>query len=81
MSNADISLYLRIDESTVRRWLERYETTGDVEAVQKSGRKRSTTEKQDAMIQSMIAQHSTESAGQIACRLSKKGIKISQTTL
>ena len=31
MPNADISRYLRIDESTVRYWLERYETTGDVE--------------------------------------------------
>jgi arginine repressor len=29
----------------------------------------------------MVAQHSTESAGQIACRLSKKGINISETTL
>jgi hypothetical protein len=29
----------------------------------------------------MVAQHSTESAGQIACRLSRKGIKISETTL
>lgn len=81
MSNGDISRYLRIDESTVRRWLERYETTGDVEVEQKSGRKRSTTEKQDAMIRSVVAQHSTESAGQIASRLSRKGIIISQTTL
>jgi len=81
MSNPDISRYLRIGESTVKRWLERYETTGDVEVLQKSGRKRSTTKKQDATIQSVVAQHPTESVGQIAFRLSKKGIKISETTL
>ncbi|CAF1219446.1 unnamed protein product [Rotaria sordida] len=81
MSNADISQYLRISETTVRYWLERYETTGDIEIIQKSGRKRSTTEKQDDIIQSMVAQHPTESARQIAFRLSKKGIKISETTL
>ncbi|CAF2551455.1 unnamed protein product [Rotaria sp. Silwood2] len=81
MSNADISRYLQIDESTVRLWLKRYETTGDVEVIQKSGRKRSTTEKQDTIIQSMVAQHPTESVGQIAYRLSKKGIKTSETTL
>ncbi|CAF4164580.1 unnamed protein product [Rotaria sp. Silwood2] len=81
MSNADISRYLQIDESTVRLWLKRYETTGDVEVIQKSGRKRSTTEKQDTIIQSMVAQRPTESVGQIAYRLSKKRIKISETTL
>ena len=73
MSNADISRYLRIHESTVRYWLERYETTGDVEVIQKSGRKPCTTEKQDATIQSMV--------GQITSRLSKKGIEVSKTTL
>jgi len=81
MSNADISRYLRIGKSTVRRWLERYETAGDVEVLQKSGRKRSTTEKQDAIIQSVVAQHPTESVGQIASRLSNKGITTSETTL
>jgi transposase len=81
MSNADISRYLRIHETTVRNWLEKYETTGDVQVIQKSGRKRSTTEKQDDIIQSMVAQHPTESLGQIAFRLSKKGIQISETTL
>ena len=63
MSNADISRYLRIHESTVSYWFERYETTGDVEIIQKSGCKRCTTEKQDAAIQSMVAQHPTESVG------------------
>lgn len=81
MANADISRYLRVSESTVRYWLERYETTGDVEVLQKTGRKRLTTDKQDMMIQSMIAQHPTESTAQIAARLSKKGVSISTTTL
>ena len=81
MSNVDISHYLRISESTVRYWLKRYETTGDIEIIQKSGRERSTTEKQDDVIQSMVTQHPTESAGPIAFRLSKKGINISKTTL
>ncbi|CAF5008723.1 unnamed protein product, partial [Rotaria sp. Silwood1] len=66
MSNANISRYLRIHETAVRNWLERYETTGDIQAIQKSGRKRCTTEKQDDIIQSMVAQHPTESLGQIA---------------
>ncbi|UJR19454.1 hypothetical protein I4U23_022585 [Adineta vaga] len=79
MSNADTSRYLRIGESTVRNWLERYETTGNVEVEQKSGRKQSTTQKQDAIIQSVVAQYPTESVNQIAFKLSKKGIKISQT--
>ncbi len=39
------------------------------------------TGKQDATIQSMGAQQSTEFVRQIAFRLSKKGIKISKTTL
>ena len=81
MSNADISRYLRIHESTVRYCLEKYETTGDAEVIQKSGRKRCTTEKQDAAIQSMVAQHTTESVGQITSRLSKKGIEVSKTAL
>ena len=80
MSNVDISHYLRISESTVRYWLKRYETTSDIEIIQ-SSRKRSTTEKQDDVIQSMVTQHPTESARQIAFRLSKKGINISETTL
>ena len=73
--------YLRIDESTVRYWLERYETTGDVEVQQKTGRSQSTTEKQDMMIKSMVVQHPTESAGQIAVRLSSKGIRVIESTL
>ena len=47
MPNTDISRYLHIDESTVRYWLERYETTGDVELQQKTGRSRSPAEKQE----------------------------------
>ena len=78
---ADISRYLHISESTVRDRLERYATTSDVEVAQKFGRQRSTTEKQDVVIQSTIAQHSTESAGQIAVRLSKKRIHISEIKL
>ena len=31
--DADVSRYLQISKSTVRYWLARYETTGDVEAV------------------------------------------------
>ena len=73
--------YLRIDESTMRYWLERYETTGDVEVQQKTARSRSTTEKQDMVIKWMVAQHPTESAGQIAVRLSSKGIRVSESTL
>ena len=45
MSNTDISRYLQISESTIRYWLKRYETTGDIKMIQKSRRKRSTTEK------------------------------------
>ncbi|CAF3347673.1 unnamed protein product [Rotaria socialis] len=81
MLNADISQYLHVSESTVRYWLERYEITGDVEVIQKPGRNRSTTGKQDMVIQSMVAQHPTESTGQIAARLSNKGINVSKTTL
>ena len=81
MPNVDISHYLRTSESTVRYWLKRYETTGDEEIIQRSGRKRSTTEKQDDVIQSMVTQHPTESTRQISFRLSKKGINISETTL
>ncbi|CAF5215823.1 unnamed protein product, partial [Rotaria magnacalcarata] len=72
MLNADISRYLHVSESTVRYWLERYEITGNVEIIQKPGRNRSTTEKQDMVIRSMVAQHPTESTGQIAARLSNK---------
>ncbi|CAF3291844.1 unnamed protein product, partial [Rotaria sp. Silwood2] len=72
MSNVDIAQYLRINESTVRFWLERYEVTGDINVEQKTGRKRTTTEKQDAEIQSVVAKYPTESVGQIAFRLSKK---------
>ena len=81
MSNVDTSHYLRTSKSTVRYWLKRYETTGDIEIIQKCGRKRSTTEKQDDVIQSMVTQHPTESTGQIAFRLSKKDINISETAL
>jgi transposase len=81
MSNVGIAKYLRIHESTVRFWLERYEETGDVNVEQKSGRKRATTEKQDAKIQSVVAKYPTETVGQIAFRLSKKGINVSETTL
>ena len=52
-----------------------------MELIQKSGRKRCTTEKQDAAIQSMVAQYSIESVDQITSRLSKKGIEVSKTTL
>ena len=52
-----------------------------MEVIQKSARKRCITEKQDAAIQSMVAQHPTESVGQITSRLSKKGIEVSKTTL
>ena len=81
MSNVDILHYLRISESTVRYWLKSYETTGDIEIIQKSGHKRSTTEKQDDVIQSMVTQHPTESARHIAFRLSKKSINISEMTI
>ena len=63
MPNTDISRYLRISDSTVRYCLKKYEATGDIKIVQNSGRKRSTTEKQDGKIQSMVAQHPTESTG------------------
>ncbi|CAF3970109.1 unnamed protein product [Rotaria magnacalcarata] len=42
---------------------------------------RSIPENEDATAQSMVAKHSTQCAGQIAFRLSKKDIKISKITL
>ena len=81
MSNVGISRYLRTHDWTIRYWLEKYERTGDVEVIQKSGRKQCTAEKQDAAIQSMVAQHPVESTGRIASRLSKKGIQVNKTAL
>ncbi|CAF4089258.1 unnamed protein product [Rotaria magnacalcarata] len=55
--------------------------THPLEVKQKSGPKRSTTEKQGAMIQSIVAPRSIESACQIAVRLSEKGRNISEAAL
>ncbi len=64
------TVFIRISESIVKCGLKRYEIAGDADIA--------IPEKQDATIQSMLAQHSTESVGQISFRLSKKDIKISK---
>ena len=80
-SNIEIASYLHISKDTVRRYLNRYDETGSVEDVPRSGRKRSTSEKQNTTMVNLATGHRRLSAEEIVGELEKKSVEVSSRTV
>ena len=66
VSNGEISRELGISKRTVRRWIARYEETGDIQRKEGSGRPRSTTPPENQRIVDVIRESPITTARQIA---------------
>lgn len=80
-SNIKISKYLKVDKKTVQRWIDRYNSTGDVQDIEKSGAKRKSSEKEDIILETLVEKYPTETVAQLQARLIKKDINLSKTTI
>ena len=76
-----IAKYLNIDKTSVKRWIDRYENTGDILDKEGRGHKKITSLEQDNLIYSLFESDDTMSL--IRCKniLSRKGIKVSTSTI
>ena len=81
LSNSEIAKEVNYSITNVQRWLKRYEETGDVLDIPKSGRKKCTTQEIDEEIIQLSKEHSEESSAQLSQRLKRKNIDISDRTV
>ena len=81
LNNAAIAKHVHCNINTVRFWLRRYDTTGDVEEIEKEGRPRKTTQKQDDMIISIQEKDRELTSVEIQSKLKRKGLEISTSTI
>jgi len=79
--NTKIAKEIGCSRDTVRTWVERYEETGDVLGEEGRGRKRITTEKQDAMIGDLMTKDTDRTGAEISAIMGRKGVEISPTTV
>lgn len=81
MSHAKAAKYLKISETSVRRWINRYKETGAVDDIPKTGRPPCTTSQQDQQIVKMADAEKPMTTEQIANQLAKKGVTVSRQTV
>ena len=81
MSDYAIAKWTKYHIDTVKKWVRRYQETGDVEEKSKPPRKRSTSTKQDNLILSIVESHSDESLPKIYQRLKRQGVTCSMSTV
>lgn len=73
--------YIGCSSTTAKRWVTRYEETGDVLDEPGRGRTRVTTSQEDTKIESVVSKKRTISSREIASELENKGISISERTV
>ena len=77
-----ISKYLDIDRNIVKKWIDRYEETGDVQDLEGGGRKKSTLAREDSMIVQLFENDDEMTLGKAKAILKKKEyIKLSIPTI
>jgi len=81
LGNNDIAKEIGVSKSTVKRWLQRYKDTGDVEEEYHSGRPKIESSKINQIINSSIKKDRTTSSKEIKHRLKRKGIEVSSRTV
>jgi transposase len=78
LTNEQISIALECDERTVENWINRYNETGDIEALPRSGRPRVTTRADEEDIVAAVVADPFENAVNIS---KNKGSAVSDTTI
>lgn len=81
LTSKQISKVIRCSEKTVKFWLKRFEATGDVEELKRSGRPRKTTSKEDKLIINLLKKNRESTRAGIQAKLKKKGINLSEETI
>ena len=76
-----VAEYIKCSTSTVSSWLERYDSTGDVQDLPRIGRPRVTDENEDKTIVETTESHATENIHQIGNRLKRKHVEVSERTI
>lgn len=73
--------YLKVSDSMVRFWLQRFDETGTVDDVPKSGRSKVTTESQDKRMVKMVESGKAKGATEVVQKMSSKGVSVSPATV
>ena len=81
LSVRSIAKELHCSQDTVRTWIQRYQETGDIQDIEKQGRKRKTSEREDQDIISLAKRQRSSTLADISISMSKKGTDISSTTV
>lgn len=76
-----ISKEVRCDISTVKYWLQRYKQTGDVEEIDRTGRPRKTTKRQDEVIIELQAADQDAVVKDIHSKAKRRRIEVSHSTI
>jgi transposase len=76
-----IASYTRCSPSVVRKWLKRYEETGDVEELEHTGRPSSLPAKTDKLIEDILEKKPEASSMVVARDLKRKGVQVSDRTV
>lgn len=80
-SQRKVSKYLGIDRKTIRKWVKRYEETGDVQDLEGRGRNRKTLDKIDKKILKLFENDTTMSLSRACAILERKNIHLSIATI
>jgi transposase len=81
LSRSQVAREVRCTPNSVDYWLKRYRETGDVQDVERTGRPRKTSPKEDAIIIKVTDQNDEESSKVIAKKLKRKKVNVSDRTV
>lgn len=80
-NESQVSRYLRIDRQTVRRWVTRYEESGDVQDLERKGRKRKTSMRNDNAIIRLFEKDPSMTLNRARAQLKRRRIEVSNQTI
>jgi transposase len=76
-----IAAYLHCSISVVRKWIQRYEETGDVEELEHTGRPSIVNSKTDKQLVDLLEKQPELSSKTLSVSLKRKGVDISDRTV
>lgn len=81
LNHTDVAKVVHCDTSTVKYWLNRWKQSKDLHDSPRSGRPRVTTQKQDQRIVSLVDQQIFVTAQDIASKLNRQQVVVSERTV
>jgi transposase len=79
--NSKIATYTKCSRSVVTKWLQRYEETGEVDELERTGRPSPQIVKTDKLIEKELDKHPEVGSLTIANKLKRKGVEVSDRTV